>query len=171
MQSVDHCPYFPYSLGPALPEEELEDARNNLGALDPLVIARVADRIADLAQIQDRVTHTSSHLPSGTLFFTQDRFRHKFLSAFASSLVDHGSPAEDSEEGEEEDIYEDVDDFFMPPAKVDQEESLEARREAARVDRIAKRVKDTMAEVLPVHRYIEDEDAEEETDVTYAERT
>ena len=87
-------------------------------------------------------------------------------------MVDHGSPAEALEDGEEEDIYEDVDDFFMPPAKVDQEESLEARREAARVDRITRRVKDTMAEVLPVHRYIEDEENEEEAaDITHAERT
>jgi len=148
--SLDAIIIAQLGLGPEVSEEDVEGARNVLEELDPSFLADVADKVAEVANIEDK-----------------EHFRHKFLSAFASLLVEEdvdSDPDADSEE-DEEDEY--VDDFFMHPSKVDQESNWEARREKARLDRITKRVKDTMADVLPVKRYTDEEEDDDDIHITH----
>lgn len=42
------------SLGPSFTEEEIEDARNLVDSLDPTFLINVADKIAELAQIENK---------------------------------------------------------------------------------------------------------------------
>lgn len=89
---------------------------------------------------------------------SQERFRHKFLSAFANLYLSR-DPESSSEEDYDE--YDYIDDFFTHPSKADQESLWEERKENARVDRITKKVKDTMADLLQVKLYKDEEDEDE----------
>lgn len=42
-------------LGPEVSEEEVEDARNVLDDMDPSFLAEVADKVAEVANIVDKV--------------------------------------------------------------------------------------------------------------------